>query len=129
MPWEGSQQTHNVATTSLQCRCNVLTLQRRCNDVVALLGWSLRRRCNFKTLQRHCNDVVATLCVCWVGFRDCDISAKILYFILANSIGHRHPRWPPCLYRTYVIKLLYSYNFETVRPIKLSLHTKQSWDI
>ena len=32
-----SQQTHNVATTSLQRRCNVVTLQRRCNDVFARL--------------------------------------------------------------------------------------------
>ena len=37
-----SQQTHNVAGTSLKRCCNVTTLQRRCNDVVA------------------------TLCVCWV---------------------------------------------------------------
>ena len=29
-----TQQIHNVATTSLQRRCNVVTLQRRCNDVV-----------------------------------------------------------------------------------------------
>ena len=29
-----TQQTHNVATTSLQRRCNVTTLQRRCNVVV-----------------------------------------------------------------------------------------------
>ena len=36
-----SQQTRNVAGTSLQHRCNVRTLQRRCNAVVA------------------------TLCVCW----------------------------------------------------------------
>ena len=36
-----AQETHNVATTSLQRRCNVTTLQRRCNDVVR------------------------TLCVCW----------------------------------------------------------------
>ena len=36
-----TQQTHDVATTSLQRRCNVVTLQRRCNDVTA------------------------TLCVCW----------------------------------------------------------------
>ena len=33
-----TEQTHNVATTSLQRRCNVATLQRRCNDVVCLLG-------------------------------------------------------------------------------------------
>ena len=32
-----SKQTHNVATTSLQRRCNVTTLQRRCNDVVRTL--------------------------------------------------------------------------------------------
>ena len=31
------QQTHNVATASLQRCCNVVTLQRRCNDVVCLL--------------------------------------------------------------------------------------------
>ena len=37
-----SQQTHNVATTSLQRLCNVVTLQRRYNNVPA------------------------TLCVCWV---------------------------------------------------------------
>ena len=37
-----TQQTRCVAGTSLQCRCNVTTLQRRCSDVVA------------------------TLCVCWV---------------------------------------------------------------
>ena len=36
-----TQQIHNVAVTSLQCRCNVTTLQRRYNDIVA------------------------TLCVCW----------------------------------------------------------------
>ena len=36
-----TQQTHNVATTSLQRRCNVVTLQWRCKDVVI------------------------TLCVCW----------------------------------------------------------------
>ena len=28
-----TQQTHNVATTSLQRRCNVMTMQRRFNDV------------------------------------------------------------------------------------------------
>ena len=28
-----TQQTHNVAITSLQRRCNVVALQRRCNDV------------------------------------------------------------------------------------------------
>ena len=33
-----SQQTHNVAKTSLQRRYNVVTLQRRCNDVVATFG-------------------------------------------------------------------------------------------
>ena len=37
-----TKQTHNVAGTSLKRRCNVTTLQRRCNDVIA------------------------TLCVCWV---------------------------------------------------------------
>ena len=31
------QQTHNVAGTSLERRCNVTTLQRLCNDVVATL--------------------------------------------------------------------------------------------
>ena len=30
-----SQQTHNVAGTSLQHHCSVTTLQRRCKDVVA----------------------------------------------------------------------------------------------
>ena len=35
--WEMIQQTHNVATKSLQRRCNVTTLQRRCNDVVETL--------------------------------------------------------------------------------------------
>ena len=39
--WHITQQAHNVATTSLQRRCNVMTLQRRCNDVDG------------------------TLCVCW----------------------------------------------------------------
>ena len=47
-----TQQTHNVATTSLQRRCNVTTQQRRCNVT---------------TLQRRCNDVVWMLCVCWVN--------------------------------------------------------------
>ena len=37
-----THQTHNVAARSLQRRCNVVTLQQRCNGVVA------------------------TLCVCWV---------------------------------------------------------------
>ena len=32
-----SQQTHDVTTTSLQRRCNIMTLQRRCNHVVATL--------------------------------------------------------------------------------------------
>ena len=32
-----SQQTHNVETTSLQRRCNVVMLQRRCKDVVSTL--------------------------------------------------------------------------------------------
>ena len=32
-----SQQTHNVAIMSLQCRCNIVTLQRRRNDVPAAL--------------------------------------------------------------------------------------------
>ena len=27
---------------------------------------SQQRRCNVTTLQRRCNDVVRTLCVCWV---------------------------------------------------------------
>ena len=40
--YKSSQQTHNVPSTSLQRRCNVMTLQRRCKDVVA------------------------TLCACWV---------------------------------------------------------------
>ena len=31
-------QKHNVPTMSLQRRCNVVTLQRRCCDVVCLLG-------------------------------------------------------------------------------------------
>ena len=37
---------NNVATTSLQRCCNVVTLQRRCNDVVCLLGmfWLSWRR-------------------------------------------------------------------------------------
>ena len=35
---KATQQTHNVATKSLQRRCNVTTLQRRCNDVVVTLG-------------------------------------------------------------------------------------------
>ena len=39
-----TQQSHNVTTTSLQRRCNVMTLQRRCYDVIV------------------------TLCVCWVFF-------------------------------------------------------------
>ena len=29
------QMSHDVFTTSLQYRCNVTTLQRRCNDVAA----------------------------------------------------------------------------------------------
>ena len=33
-----SQQTNNIAGTSIQRRCNVTTLQRRCFDVVCLLG-------------------------------------------------------------------------------------------
>ena len=36
--WDTTQQTRNVASTSLQRRCNVVMLQRRCNDVVCLLG-------------------------------------------------------------------------------------------
>ena len=40
-PCVSTQQTYNVAATSLQRRCNVVTLQRLCNDVVI------------------------TLCVCW----------------------------------------------------------------
>ena len=36
-----AQQTHNVATTSLQRRCNVT---------------------------RRCSDVVGTLCVCWCAY-------------------------------------------------------------
>ena len=38
-----SKQTHNLATTLLQRRCNVKTLQRRCNDVDATLcvSWVL----------------------------------------------------------------------------------------
>ena len=28
---------------------------------------SLQRRCNVTTLQRRCKDVDATLCVCWVS--------------------------------------------------------------
>ena len=32
-----AKQTHNIATTSLQRRCNLTTLQRRCNDVVRTL--------------------------------------------------------------------------------------------
>ena len=33
-----SQQTHNVVTTSLQHRCNIVTLQRHCNNVDAMLN-------------------------------------------------------------------------------------------
>ena len=33
-----TQRRYNIATTSLQRRCNVV--QRCCNDVVCLLGWS-----------------------------------------------------------------------------------------
>ena len=32
-----TQQAHNVQTTSLQRRCNVVMLQQRCNDVAATL--------------------------------------------------------------------------------------------
>ena len=39
-----AQQTHNVA------------------------GMSLQRRCNVTTLQRRCNDVLATVCACWESF-------------------------------------------------------------
>ena len=46
------QQTHNVTTTSLQRRCNVVTLHRRCNDVPA------------------------TLCVCW------EVPVLVLLFCL-----------------------------------------------
>ena len=35
--YESTQQTHNVATTVLQCRCNVATLQRHCNNIVVTL--------------------------------------------------------------------------------------------
>ena len=54
-----SQQTHNVATTSLQRSCNVVTLQRRCNDVVCLLDYHLlrgRRSCLL------CFSLVCILC-------------------------------------------------------------------
>ena len=38
-----TQQTHNVVTASLQRRCSVTTLQRRCNDVVRLLGTGINQ--------------------------------------------------------------------------------------
>ena len=40
----GARQTHNGQTTSLQRRCNVLTLQRRCCDIVCLLGKYMDQR-------------------------------------------------------------------------------------
>ena len=55
-----SQQTHNVQTTSLQRRCNVVLTHN-------VQTTSLQRRCNVVTLQRRCNDVVVTLCVCWAS--------------------------------------------------------------
>ena len=62
-----TQQTQNVATTSLQRRCN---MQRRCNDVATCVCWV---------------DVVTTLlqrlCVCWVAQEELDL------FILFLSKG------------------------------------------
>ena len=52
-----TKQTHNVLTTSLQRRCEVVMLQRRCNDVVA------------------------TLCVCWENVSCLSFYLKWNYFV------------------------------------------------
>ena len=48
-----SQRTHNIAGTSLPRRCNVTTLQRRCNDVVATLCvcWECQKRTFGRTIR------------------------------------------------------------------------------
>ena len=46
-----AQQTHNVATTLLQRHCNITMLQRRCCDVVCLLGaCNICRRVHCRTI-------------------------------------------------------------------------------
>ena len=71
---ETTQQTYNVATTSLQRCCNVVTLQRRCKDVVA------------------------TLCVCWeplkcIEHKRCLAGRKgnrcVILFVKKNLINKR----------------------------------------
>ena len=44
---------------------------------------SLQHRCNVTTLQRRCNDVVATLCVCWVSYLE--LCLKGSFAICRNS--------------------------------------------
>ena len=62
-----SQQTHNVLTTTLQRRCNVVTLQRRRNDVVATLCVCLLFRWTAKTLikqHKSAGELAFAVCIC-----------------------------------------------------------------
>ena len=57
-----SQQTHNVAGTSLQ------------------------RRCKVSALQRHCNGVVGTLCICWAfHLFDLTVSGTVPFRLLYDK--------------------------------------------
>ena len=92
-----SQQTHNVATTSLQRRCNVVTLQRRCNDVVCLLDYHLlrgRRSCLL------CFSLVCILCAVRLSLfsfplsifgRICDWGSFLIYSFTIFYISDMTP--------------------------------------
>ena len=78
-----TQQSHSAAGTSLQRRCNVTTLQLRCNDVVATfyISWDrctcttppsghttfIQRRLNVDATSWRCIDVETTLYKCRVS--------------------------------------------------------------
>ena len=58
----GTWRLYNVATTSMQRHDVASTLW---DDVASTLWPSPQRRCNVMTLHRRCGDVVLKLCACW----------------------------------------------------------------
>ena len=81
-----TQRRHNVVTTSLQrhdrCSDVVTALLWRCVLTGNVATTSLQRRCNVTTLQRRCNDVVVTSCVYWASVA----FAKYLHLYLCDCM-------------------------------------------
>ena len=96
--WLGiaAQQTHNVITMSLQRRCNVTTLQRRCNDVDATLCvcWEVsnliffRCPCALWLLWRHLSLIVRIRTFWYIFLTRTQIGLRI--FILSESSLSAH---------------------------------------